>query len=642
MSALPPISERFIETEAVGRSGEGAELEVWKALKLAFSKREGFGYWRFPVFARYGHGRKEPDILLGDRELGLCIIEVKSIRIHNIDHLHGHLWKLVNYRVSQENPYEQAEQQMWQLLGYFNPEPSLREKVTARVMVALPYIRREQWEERGFHKLPSQPPILFKEDLRNPLEAISAAPTLKSGPALDDDQWERLQKVLMGKPLFVRHREVDRPQIGRAVAVHMTRKHLYDLDLQQEKIGKQIPPGPQRIRGIAGSGKTVMLCQKAALMHLRYPDWDIALTFFTQSLYDLIQHNLNQWLRHYTSGDLGYSPDNPKLRVLHAWGRAERPGLYKEIARHNGLDFYWVSRIPKADQGSPLESYAWVVRKLLEEARAKGKTLKPLFDAILVDEGQDLVFDERFKIEGKQPFYAMAWESLRPVQNPQAGLFDKSDTVLENETNLDTRRLIWAYDEAQSLDSLLIPTSKELFGPGFEKMVAGSYPGGILKSEIMKSCYRTPGPIILAAAHALGMGLLRPEGVVSSITTQEGWKDIGYEVEGQFSPPGQAITLTRPDAYTPNPIPKLWELRIVSFTTHQGRFEEVEALAERIKKSLEEGLAPSRETMIVLLTRSVFDFRPLAVMVGEALRRAMSKGLSTTALPCPENLKTSC
>lgn len=38
----------------------------------------------------------------------------------------------------------------------------------------------------------------------------------------------------------------------------------------------------QRIRGIAGSGKTVILCQKAALMHLKYPQWRIALVFFRE------------------------------------------------------------------------------------------------------------------------------------------------------------------------------------------------------------------------------------------------------------------------------------------------------------------------------------------------------------------------
>ena len=53
----------------------------------------------------------------------------------------------------------------------------------------------------------------------------------------------------------------------------------------------QIPPGPQRIRGIAGSGKTRLLCQKAAWMHKEHPDWDIAYVFFTQALYDEIHEN---------------------------------------------------------------------------------------------------------------------------------------------------------------------------------------------------------------------------------------------------------------------------------------------------------------------------------------------------------------
>jgi len=104
----------------------------------------------------------------------------------------------------------------------------------------------------------------------------------------------------------------------RALVVQQAREQLPWLDFQQESIAKQIPP--ERIRGIAGSGKTVLICQKAVLMHLRHPDWDIAVVFFTQSLYELIQRGLDQWLRRFSGGRVGYSPDNPKLRVLRAWG----------------------------------------------------------------------------------------------------------------------------------------------------------------------------------------------------------------------------------------------------------------------------------------------------------------------------------
>ena len=50
------------------------------------------------------------------------------------------------------------------------------------------------------------------------------------------------------------------------------------------KAAFEIPEGPQRIRGLAGSGKTVVLALKAAYLHSQHPDWNIAVTFYTRSL----------------------------------------------------------------------------------------------------------------------------------------------------------------------------------------------------------------------------------------------------------------------------------------------------------------------------------------------------------------------
>ena len=68
-----------------------------------------------------------------------------------------------------------------------------------------------------------------------------------------------------------------------------------DFALQQEKIAKTIPPGVQRISGIAGSGKTVLLAQKATNIYLCHPQWDIALVFFCWALYEQMQ--VDHWLR---------------------------------------------------------------------------------------------------------------------------------------------------------------------------------------------------------------------------------------------------------------------------------------------------------------------------------------------------------
>jgi len=52
---------------------------------------------------------------------------------------------------------------------------------------------------------------------------------------------------------------------------------VHAISLNQEKTSKIITPGLQRMDGIVGSGKTIRRMQKAAHMHLKYPNWDITL-----------------------------------------------------------------------------------------------------------------------------------------------------------------------------------------------------------------------------------------------------------------------------------------------------------------------------------------------------------------------------
>ena len=84
----------FIETERNGSRGERAEMAIWEAVKRAFRERTGVAYRHFPIFSRTGEGgtRKEPDILILDRELGVVVIEVKGLRCEQIERIDGHRW----------------------------------------------------------------------------------------------------------------------------------------------------------------------------------------------------------------------------------------------------------------------------------------------------------------------------------------------------------------------------------------------------------------------------------------------------------------------------------------------------------------------------------------------------------------------
>jgi len=96
--------------------------------------------------------------------------------------------------------------------------------------------------------------------------------------------------------------------------------------------------------------------------------------------------------------------------------------------------------------------------------------------------------------------------------------------------------LIWAYDEAQTIHSIeaVAPKARLLFGNNINIGGDGGtiYPGGIRKAHDMERCYRTPGEI-LSAAYTLGLGLLRPQGVLKPDRLQK--KDlqaIGFTVDG--------------------------------------------------------------------------------------------------------------
>ena len=574
---------KFIETESLGNKGSAAEKIVWDSVKRAFEPRKCIAYWRYPIF--YSGIRKEPDILIADRQLGLIVIEVKAVRIEQIVSIRGHRWQYQNFYTQFGNPYQQAEKQLFALLEYCDREPLLKQQITARAIVALPYITQLQWQQKGFDRLPNSPPILFREHLATSsllLSLINQALVIK-GSALTSTQWDLWLAVLGGTALYTPtyQKLACSPQSRRKV-IQQVRSRLARIDLDHERIAKQIPPGMQRIRGIAGSGKTVILCQKAALMSVKYPQWQIALVFFSRSLYDAITQQVDKWIAYFTQDRLHYDPQTSNLKILHAWGSKEQPGFYSTICRAVGTT---PLSVPFTISKKPNEALAEACVQLLDN-----KTIPPLFDAVLIDEAQDLM--AQWKYQDKQAFYWLAYQSLRPV----------------NPVHPQQRRLIWAYDELQSLDGLNIPEPVELFGEELGHLVTGQYNQQINKTEVVSNCYRTPQQIIITA-HAIALGLFRTQGILTGSVYPVEWQALGYKLIGNWQQ-GSKVTLIR--QRSPNIISELWYKDTIRFDRFTSRQQELTVLAHKIKHSLsEDNLLPDREILIIVLG-SAYEAKLLA------------------------------
>ena len=125
---------------------------------------------------------------------------------------------------------------------------------------------------------------------------------------------------------------------SRAAKLEKLEHSIATLDHRQNRAVIETVEGAQRIRGLAGSGKTIALALKAAYLHAQFPQWKIAVTFNTRSLKGLYERLIQDFHAEQT----GLSPDWQKIRIVNSWGAPgapERDGLYHEFCRTHGLEY---------------------------------------------------------------------------------------------------------------------------------------------------------------------------------------------------------------------------------------------------------------------------------------------------------------
>ena len=339
------------------------------------------------------------------------------------------------------------------------------------------------------------------------------------------------------------------------------------LDHLQNKAVIETVEGVQRIRGLAGSGKTIVLALKAAYLHAQHPEWRIAVTFNTRSLKGQFQRLINNFSVEQT----GQEPDWESLRIVNAWGApggAERDGIYHEFCRVHSVRYYDFQSARKSfRRGS---EFADICKQALAQMRED----KQIYDAILVDEAQD--FSPAFL----RLCYALLTEH---------------------------KRLIYAYDELQNLTGESLPSPEDLFGrnpDGSPKVRFNGTDGrGLRQDIVLEKCYRNSRPV-LVTAHALGFGIYRepppaigvvggssmqePTGLVQMFEHPQLWKDIGYQrKDGELSE-GSSVTLFRAGDTSPEFLENHSSIdELIRFIPFESERVQADWLIEQIRKNIE-------------------------------------------------------
>jgi superfamily I DNA and RNA helicase len=567
----------FVRAGTISESDPGgeAELEVWSRLRQAFDSNDrGVVYHQYPIIQKQEGNRfdRKPDFVVLHEDLGLIIVECKGYTIDQINRIEGERWILRNCRQQSTTPQEQARDQGYHLKSFFHRESALRNdqgqvKVPMNTFVVVPNIDRDEWDARGFDG-PAAPRLITGDEL-GPVTLRDRLSSVKTFDPLDNEAYEAARGVLSCGSVISDGTEPVEDESTKGEYHRRVTAGIKKLDRKQEEIGFQIPDGPQQIRGIAGSGKTVLTAMKTARILAEHgphangdhEPWRVALTFSSKSLYDHLTALVESFYERFTGDPFDAVSDS--IEIFHAWGgETTGPGLYKTIVDATpGVEFRNLRDAKRLDEENPQE----VVAKEVFETGA----IPSLYDAIIVDEAQDF----------GPAFLNMCLEALD-----------------------DTNRLIWAYDEAQDLGSLSAPQPKNVFGTDEDGELrvdmSGSYSDGVQKSHVMRTAYRTPRSVLMAA-HGIGMGLERHEGPIQTVTRQEGWRSLGYEVEGDFRQTGTPVRVTRPRENSPHPLAD--ESGAKPFLRRKwfdGRRSEIHWVADQIAEDIDAGMRP-RNVLVV-------------------------------------------
>ncbi len=441
--------------ESIPRHATAGERLVFQMLKDALPS-DYIVYYEPEIIG------KRPDFVIIGPDLGLLVLEVKDYTKNTLYSLTHDEWTIRNSAgevTTVKSPFKQARDYAFHIVNHLKKDKNLL-----------------SWEGQyqGTLKFLYGFGVIFtritqvdfvKNDLYHVIEPRFVLCRDEIDPDDDVFSTELLMEKLLG--MFTVHRR--NPYILSASDIKAIRYHLFPevrisaeykepiyyqdqlllslhniraMDLHQENLSKNIGDKHRIIRGVAGSGKTIVLAMRAKLLAKGHPDWKILVLCYAIPLAQTLKQLIDRMLK--------------------------EPEDLLDLAEQatNGLSGITNTRV------EVYNFHQWLMRTLktrpddMDQLLAKiknGEAVLPKYDAILIDEGQD--FEPEW-LELVSYVLNPDTQSLLLVEDRAQNIF-KRKSSLAQDTGLDFRgrskilsinyrntaqiiQLAWAFYQANS------------------------------------------------------------------------------------------------------------------------------------------------------------------------------------------------
>lgn len=327
---------------------------------------------------------KRPDFVIIGPDLGIVVLEVKDYTKNTLFQLNHDEWHIVTTSGDQaviKSPMKQARDYMFHVVDVLKKDKNLVQlDGKHKFQLKFPYGHGVVFTR-----------LYSKDFIKDGLYSVIEPHLCLTRDEIDPEKEEFSEEVLMEKILnmFVvpfRLREPLSIEDINAIRYHLFPEvrisaefkapvpyqdqlllSLHDIktmDLHQENLAKQIGDKNRLIRGVAGSGKTIILASRAKMLLKQNPDWKILILCFNISLANAIQQMINHMLNEpedlfdFDPGSKEVQNQNIIVRNFHSW------------LKHD------------------LKMNEYQLPDMIEKIE-RNETILPTYDAILIDEGQD-------------------------------------------------------------------------------------------------------------------------------------------------------------------------------------------------------------------------------------------------------------